>query len=159
VDLQQFREALQDDHTYRFVIHDRDSIFSQELDKGVTALGVRVVRTPVRAPQANSVCERFGGTLRRECLDFLIPLNERHLKLTLKSWVAHFNHGRPHMSLGRGYRCHPRIPRRRTGTAIASPPGTSCAARRFWAVSIMNTPWRRPRRELRKDPAQPSEGQ
>ena len=100
--LQQFREALPDDHPYRFVIHDRDSIFSQELDKGVTALGVRVVRTPVRAPQANSVCERFGGTLRRECLDFLIPLNERHLKLTLKSWVAHFNHGRPHMSLGPG---------------------------------------------------------
>jgi putative transposase len=59
------------------VIHDRDTIFSQELDKGVSAMGVRVVRTPVRAPQANSICERFGGTLRRECLDFLIPLNER----------------------------------------------------------------------------------
>ena len=100
--LQQFREALPGDHPYRFVIHDRDSIFSQELDKGVTAMGVRVVRTPVRAPQANSICERFGGTLRRECLDFLIPLNERHLKLTLKSWVRHFNHGRPHMSLGPG---------------------------------------------------------
>jgi transposase InsO family protein len=51
-------------------------------------MGVRVVRTPVRAPQANAICERFGGTLRRECLDFLIPLNERHLKLTLKSWVT-----------------------------------------------------------------------
>ncbi len=84
------------------MIHDRDSIFSQELDKGVTAMGVRVVRTPVRSPQANSICERFGGTLRRECLDLLIPLNERHLKLTLKSWVRHFNHGRPHMSLGPG---------------------------------------------------------
>jgi hypothetical protein len=59
--LQQFREALPDDHPYRFVIHDRDSIFSQELDKGVTAMGMRVVRTPVRAPQANSICERFGG--------------------------------------------------------------------------------------------------
>jgi transposase InsO family protein len=88
--LQQFREALPDDHSYRFVIHDRDSIFSQDLDKGVTALSVRVARTPVRAPQANAICERFGGTLRRECLDFLIPLNERHLKLTLKSWVTHF---------------------------------------------------------------------
>ena len=100
--LQQFREALPDDHPYRFVIHDRDSIFSQELDKGVTAMGVRVVRTPVRSPQANAICERFGGTLRRECLDFLIPLNERHLKLVLKSWVTHFTHGRPHMSLGPG---------------------------------------------------------
>ena len=71
--LQQFREGLPDDHRYRFVIHDRDSIFSKELDEMVKAMGVRVLRTPVRAPKANSVCERFGGTLRRECLDFLIP--------------------------------------------------------------------------------------
>ena len=77
--LQQFRETLPGDHPYRFVIHDRDSIFSADLDKAVTDLGVRILRTPVRAPQANSVCERFGGTLRRECLDYLIPINERHL--------------------------------------------------------------------------------
>ena len=54
-------------------------------------MGVRVLRTPVRAPKANSVCERFGGTLRRECLDFLIPFNERHLRFVLKTWIAHFN--------------------------------------------------------------------
>jgi transposase InsO family protein len=68
--LQQFREALPGDHPYRFVIHDRDRIFSSELDKGLGHLGVRVLRTPVRAPQANSVCERLGGSLRRECLGF-----------------------------------------------------------------------------------------
>jgi len=67
--LQQFREALPDYHPYRFVIHDRDSAFSMELDKGVMDMGVRVLRTPVLAPMANSVCERFGGTLRREGLD------------------------------------------------------------------------------------------
>ena len=100
--LQQFREGLPADHPYRFAIHDRDSIFSKELDKAVTELGVRVLRTPVRAPKANSVCERFGGTLRRECLDFLIPLNERHRKPILKAWITHFNHGRPHVSLGPG---------------------------------------------------------
>ena len=88
-------------HCFRTAAN-RDSIFPPELDKGVTAMGVRVVRTPIRVPQANAICERFGGTLRRECLDFLIPLNQRHLKLTLKSWVTHFNHGRPHMSLGPG---------------------------------------------------------
>jgi hypothetical protein len=55
-------------------------------------MGVRVLRTPVRAPTANSFCERFGGTLRRECLDFLIPFNERHLKFVLNNWIAHFNH-------------------------------------------------------------------
>jgi len=100
--LQQFREALPGDHPYRFVIHDRDSIFSKELDQSVTAMGVRVLRTPVRAPRANSVCEHFGGTLCRECLDFVIPFNERHLKLILRSWMTHFNHGRPQMSLGPG---------------------------------------------------------
>ena len=100
--LQQFREALPGAHPYRYVIHDRDSIFSKRLDKGVTDLGVTVLRIPVRAPMANSVCERFGGTLRRECLDFLIPLNERHLKMTIKEWGLHYNRGRPHSSLGPG---------------------------------------------------------
>jgi putative transposase len=98
--LQQFREALAGDHSYRFVLHDQDSIFCRELDQSVTAMGARVSQTPVRAPKANSICERFGGRLRRGCLDFFIPLNEHHLKLILKLWVAHFNHGRPHMSLG-----------------------------------------------------------
>ena len=100
--LQQFREALPDAHPYRFVIHDRDSIFSRELDKQVAAMGVRVLRTPVRAPQANAICERFGGSMRRECLDFLLPFHERHLYTVLKTWIAHFNHARPHMSLGPG---------------------------------------------------------
>jgi transposase InsO family protein len=100
--LQQFREALPGEHAYQFLIHDRDSIFSKELDEEVTAMGVRVLRTPVRAPKANSVCERFGGTMRRECLDLLIPFNERHLRLVLKMWIAHFNQSRPHMSLGPG---------------------------------------------------------
>ena len=63
--VQQFREALPGGHAYRFLIHDRDSIFSKELDKQVAALGVKVLRTPVRAPKANSVCERFGGSMRR----------------------------------------------------------------------------------------------
>lgn len=101
--LQQFREALSGDHSYRFLIHDRDSIFSKELDQAVTDMGVRVLRTPVRAPKANSICERLGGSLRRECLDFLIPFNERHLNLIGKEWIAHYNRGRPHSSLGPGF--------------------------------------------------------
>ena len=72
--LQQLREALPDDHSFRFLIHDWDSIFSRELDQAVAAMGVRVLRTPPRAPKANAVCERVVGTIRRECLDFLIPL-------------------------------------------------------------------------------------
>jgi len=97
-----FREALPGDHLYRFLIHDRDSIFSKELDQEVTAMGWRVLRTPMRAPKANSVCERLGGSLRRECLDFLIPMNQRHLKMTVKEWGVHYNRGRPHSSWGPG---------------------------------------------------------
>src|SRR5215831_4868712 len=89
--LQQFREALPGDHAYRFVIHDRDTIFSQRLDQEVTGLGMRVLRTPVRAPRANAVCERLGGSLRRECLDFLIPINERHLPKKFVSGPHVFN--------------------------------------------------------------------
>jgi hypothetical protein len=51
---------------------------------------------------ATSVCERFGGTLRRECLDYLIPLNKRHLKMTVKEWGLYYNRGRPHSSPGPG---------------------------------------------------------
>lgn len=100
--LQQFRETLPGDHPYRFVLHDRDSIFSRELDKAVTRLGVRVLRTPVRAPQANAYGERLGGNLRRECLDFLIPLNEGHLRMIGNERGRHYNRGRPHSSLGPG---------------------------------------------------------
>jgi putative transposase len=96
------REALPGDHPFRFLIHDRDSIFSQELDEAVADMGVRVLRTPFRAPQANAVCERLIGTIRRECLDFFIPLGQRHLKHILNRWVLHYNHGRVHMTLGPG---------------------------------------------------------
>jgi transposase InsO family protein len=100
--LQQFREALPGGHPYRFLIHDRDSIFAKDVDQGLANLGVRVLRTPVRAPKANAVCERLGGSLRRECLDFLIPFNERHLRMTVRDWAIHYNRGRPHLALGPG---------------------------------------------------------
>jgi putative transposase len=100
--LQQLREALSPDHAYRFLIHDRDTIFSQQLDQGVCNLGLRVLKTLVRSPQANALCERLIGTLRRECLDFLIPLTEHHLRRLLHGWATHYNTGRPHMSLGPG---------------------------------------------------------
>jgi putative transposase len=100
--LQQFREALTEEHPYRFLIHDRDSIFSKDLDKAVTAMGVRILKTPVRAPKANAFCERLVGTIRREYLDFLIPFGERHLNQLLAHWRAHYNHARVHTSLGPG---------------------------------------------------------
>jgi transposase InsO family protein len=100
--LQQLREAVPSDHGSRFLIHDRDSIFSQTLDRRIGHLGLHVLKTPPRAPQANTICERLLGTLRRECLDFLIPLTANHLRRLLHEWGRHYNAGRPHMSLGPG---------------------------------------------------------
>jgi putative transposase len=100
--LQQLREAMPADHTYRFLLHDRDAIFSHQLDQRMRNLGLRVLKTPPRCPQANAICERVLGTLRREALDFVIPLTATHLRRMLREWVAHYNEGRPHMSLGPG---------------------------------------------------------
>jgi len=99
--IQQFREFMAFDHPYRFIIHDRDTIFSA-CDSELKGFGVRVLRTPVRAPIANAYCERLVGTIRRECLDFLIPLNEGHLKRILREYVSHYNRGRPYSALGPG---------------------------------------------------------
>jgi transposase InsO family protein len=101
--LQQSREALPDDHWYRFLIHDRDSIFSKELDQAVADMGVRVLRTALRAPKANSICERLGGSMRRECLDFFIHFNECYLRTVVKFWTKHYSRDRPHSSLAPGF--------------------------------------------------------
>jgi putative transposase len=100
--LQQLREAIPSDHSYRFVIHDRDAIFSAEVDQQLKGFGLRVLHTPARAPKANAYCERLVGSVRRECLDFMIPLGEQHLRRILSEWVTHYNQGRPHLSLGPG---------------------------------------------------------
>ena len=100
--LQQFREILAEPHPYRFVLHDRDSIYWQWLDAALTAIGVRVLRTPVQSPIANAYCERLLGSLYRECLDYLIPFGENHLRRILLLWKSHYNRGRPHARLGPG---------------------------------------------------------
>jgi len=87
---------------YTLLIHDRDSIYSSAVDGAVDAMGLTVLQTPVHRPQANAFCERLINTIRRECLDWLILLNETHLRSVLQEWVAQYNHGRPHASLGPG---------------------------------------------------------
>jgi putative transposase len=100
--LQRLRETIPCDHDYRFIIHDHDAIFSAQLDASLTRLGLKVITTPMHSPQANSLCERLIGTLRRECLDWIILLSEGHLRKVLASWMAHYNRGRPDSSLGPG---------------------------------------------------------
>ncbi len=111
------REAIPSDHRYHVLIHDGDGIISPGLDRSICNIGLRVLKTPPRSPKANSVCERVIGTLRRECLDFLIPLSEKHLRGVLKEWVAHYNQGRPQTRLGPGF---PDPPANRTNRSIAA---------------------------------------
>ena len=78
--VQQFRAVVTGDEPYRFVIHDRDAIYSSAVDRALASMRLHALMTPVRAPTANAFCERLIGTVRRECLDFMIPLNEQHLR-------------------------------------------------------------------------------
>ena len=100
--VQQFRELLAFYHPYKFLIHDRDSIFSAAVDQAIRDCGVRVLKSPVRSPTANAYCERLIGTIRRDCLDYFIPLHERHLRKTVAEFAVHYNQGRPHSALGPG---------------------------------------------------------
>jgi transposase InsO family protein len=97
--LQQLREAIPSDHKFRFLIHARDSIFAADLDASLARLGLKLIRTPVRSPQTNALCQRLVGTVRRECLDWIIPLSQAQLKQTLSDWKSHYNRGRPHSAL------------------------------------------------------------
>jgi putative transposase len=89
--IQQFRNGLPLDVNYQFLVHDRDGIFAPAVDEDLCSMSLDVLKTPVRAPQANAHCERFIGTGRRECLDWMIPLNERHLRRVLAEWIPHYN--------------------------------------------------------------------
>ena len=74
------REAIPVDHGYRFLLYALDRIFSEHFDPSVRHLGLRVLKITPQSPQANAVCEWLLGTLRWECLDYVIPLTEEHLR-------------------------------------------------------------------------------
>src|SRR6516164_4746483 len=100
--LRQLREVVGDGGGHRYLIHDRDRIFARHLDDSIRALCVEVLRSPIASPKANSIVERVIGTIRRECLDWMIPMSEAHLRSILREWTTHYNQGRPHSSLGPG---------------------------------------------------------
>jgi transposase InsO family protein len=81
------------------LIRDRDSKFTGSFDAVFTGADLRIIRTPIRAPRANAIAERFIGTLRRECLDHLLIAGPRHLDVVLREYLQHFNAHRPHRSL------------------------------------------------------------
>ncbi len=96
---QQLREATPFGARPRFLIRDNDGKYGPRFDRLAAASGIRVLRTPVRAPRANAICERFLGSVRRECLDHLLVLGERHLGRVLKEYATYFNRARPHQGL------------------------------------------------------------
>ncbi len=84
----------------RFLIRDRDRLYGGDFVARAKRIGIRTVLTPIATPQANAVAERLVGTFRRECLDHIIVLNERHLRGVLREFVQHYNEARPHQANG-----------------------------------------------------------
>ena len=99
------------------LIRDRDSKFTTAFDAVFAGADIRIIRTPIRAPRANAIAERFIGTLRRECLDHLLITGRRHLAVVLREFVEHYNTHRPHRSLDQ----HPPVGR--------TPPPTGATVR------------------------------
>jgi putative transposase len=82
------------------LIRDRDAKFTATFDDVFRSEGITVIKTPIQAPKANAHAERFVGTVRRECLDWLLITGERHLEYVLGVYVEHYNTRRPHRGLG-----------------------------------------------------------
>ena len=97
---QRARELAERFSGLRFLIRDRDAKFSMSFDQVFAAEGIEVIRTPVQAPNANAICERVVGTLRRECLDRMLIFGHRQLEAILTEYLAHYNGHSPHRALG-----------------------------------------------------------
>jgi putative transposase len=90
---------FEDDQSFRFLIHDRDVKFSHAFDEVFRTEGIKVIRTPVQAPNANAYAERWVRTLRADCLDRILILGHRHLEHVLRVYGRHYNEHRPHRAL------------------------------------------------------------
>ncbi len=120
---QQLREATPEGRTPKYLIRDNDSKFGPDFARVADASGIAVLRTAYRAPRLNATCERFLGSLRRECLDHLLILGEGQLRRVVREYVRYFNQLRPHQGIGQ------RLP---------APAGPVSATRgNVWAIPIL----------------------
>jgi putative transposase len=88
-----------DEHPFRFLVHDRDAKFTHAFDAIFRTEGIKVIRTPIQAPNANAHAERLVRTLRADCLDRILVLGRRHLEHVLLVYRRHYNEHRPHRAL------------------------------------------------------------
>jgi putative transposase len=96
---QQLREATPYGHTPKYLIRDNDNKFGPCFARVAATSGIETLTTPYRAPRANAICERFLGSVRRECLDHLLVLHEKQLHRVLRAYVEYFNEARPHQGI------------------------------------------------------------
>jgi transposase InsO family protein len=117
---QQARNLLMDlddaGRQLRFLIRDRDAKFTTAFDAVFTATDIRIIQTPVRAPRANAIAERFVGSIRRELLDRILIINPRHAATALGEYQHHYNSHRPHRALGQAAPLRP-LPQRTTSAS------------------------------------------
>jgi putative transposase len=144
--VQQARNMLMDldDRGQRpqLLIHDRDAKFSRACDDVFRSQGIRVIRTPLKAPNANAHIERWIGTARRECLDRLLIFSRRQLEHVLRVYVRHYNEHRPHRALD----LHAPVPIAKRADPVA--PAMAIRRRELLGDSSMNTTQSRRETEL-----------
>ena len=97
---QQLREATPWGKGPKYLIRDRDSKYATQFSAVAVSSGIKELRTPYRTPQANGVCERFMGSLRRECLDHVLIHDDTHLLRVAKEYTSYFNQERSHQGIG-----------------------------------------------------------
>jgi putative transposase len=123
---QQLREATPFGEGPRFLIRDNDKKYGGQFQHVVDGADIDLLKTPVEAPRANAFCARFLGSLRRECLDYMLILSERHLRHIVSDYVTYFNQARPHQGIDQRIPCDPPFPYHPEGEVLSFPVLGAC---------------------------------
>ncbi len=118
---QQLREATPFGEGPRFLIRDNDGKYGAQFQHTADGAGIEILKTPVEAPRANAFYERFMGSLRRECLDYMLILSEQHLRRIVREYITYFNQARPHQGLHQRIPCNPPLPKETDGEIVGIP--------------------------------------
>jgi putative transposase len=118
---QQLREATPFGEGPRFLIRDNDKKFGGQFQHVVDGADIEILKTPVEAPRANAFCERLLGSLRRECLDYMLILSERHLRRIVTECITYFNQARPHQGINQRIPDAPQLPNHPDGKIVGVP--------------------------------------